>query len=85
MFWCDCLRILSCGLFGTPEEDDLELAPVHSGIHTEVLYTFAIEDSIISDDASSPPLSDHSGFVSPSSEGSCGSPWEVLEDLIDRI
>ncbi len=84
MFWCDCLRIFSCGLFGTPEGSDLELAPVHSGVHAEVKYTFAIEDSTSSDEAPSPARSDRSSdcqdFLSPGSEGSSGSPWEVLDD-----
>ena len=89
MFWCECLHILSCGLFGTPEESDLELAPVHPGMQTEVKYTFAIEDSTSSDEASSPERSECSSecsdFVSPGSESSSGSPWEVIEDLMDRF
>ena len=84
MLWCDCLRVFSCGLFGTPEASDLELVPVHSSLQTEVKYTFAIEDSSSSDEASSPTRSDRSSdssdFVSPGSEGSSGSPWEILED-----
>lgn len=78
MFWCFCLRILSCGLFGVPEEPDLEVSPVN----TEVKYTFAIEDSGCSDEED---YSDCSDFVSSGSEDSCGSPWEVLEDLMDRF
>lgn len=73
MFWCVCLRILTCGLFGTPEESNLDLSPTR----TEVSYTFAIEDSTSSGEEGS------SDFVSPGSDSSCGSPWEVLEDIID--
>jgi hypothetical protein len=63
-----------------PEASDLELVPVHSSLQTEVKYTFAIEDSSSSDEAPSPTRSDSSDFVSPGSEGSSGSPWEILED-----
>lgn len=53
-----------------------------SPVNTEVKYTFAIEDSGCSDEED---YSDCSDFVSSGSEDSCGSPWEVLEDLMDRF
>ena len=87
MLWCDCLRVFSCGLFGIPEGSDPELTPVRPRTRTEVKYTFAIEDSSGSseeDEVPSPERSDRSSdcsdFVSPGSEGSSGSPWEVLDD-----
>ena len=87
MFWSECLRLLSCGLFGKQEKSDLELAPVNSRVHAEVRYTFAIQDSTSSDEAFSPERSDCSfdcdDFVSPGSESSSGSPWEVLEDIVN--
>ena len=86
MLWCDCVRVFSCGLFGIPESSDVELSPIRQRAREEVKYTFAIEDSSGSseEEASSPDCSDRSSdcsdFVSPGSEGSSGSPWEVLDD-----
>lgn len=84
MFWCDCLHIISCGLFGTAEEKNVDIGSVFSEKYTEVKYKFAIEDNISSDETPSPTqiehISDNFDFVSPGSDDSSRSPWEILSD-----
>ena len=82
MFWCDCLRVFSCGLFGLPEGSVIEKTPVHPKEHTEVKYTFAIKEESSSDEAISPVISGSSSscnFLTPTSDD-LDSPWEVLEN-----
>jgi len=71
MFWVDCLRIMTCGFFGPPE-DDGQSERMLDPQKLEVKYTFAIEDS------SSDGGSDDSCDLDPSKE------WDAAGNQADH-
>ena len=87
MFWTDCIRILTCGLFGPPGEDEYLATRKLNPQRTEVKYTFDIENNCtVEEDDNSCDLDSSEEWDYPSpindkdSDSDSDSSWDVLEE-----